>query len=177
MSRNWIAIVLASALVPATVRAQATNDESRLVVGIIGGWIGGGQLWEVVQPSYTALAEIDQFDLGRKLRSNITMSGQLTYFPTPGFGWTGELTYLGLGANDRCFLSVNHSDQINNLACQAINEANRSASAVSGSVGIVLRPSSRGNIQPYLRTNVGLALVPRSHTSMAAFFGDDDDYA
>ncbi|HRP07945.1 MAG TPA: hypothetical protein PLL69_05600 [Gemmatimonadales bacterium] len=176
MSRHWIALLLA-ATAPAGITAQATNDEARLVVGIIGGWIGGGHLWDVTQPAYASLGQIDEFDLSRSLRSNITMSGQVTYFPTPGFGWTGELSYLGLGAKDKCFLSVNHSDNINNLACATINGANRSASAVSGAVGVVLRPASRSTVQPYLRANVGLALVPRSHTTMAAFFGDDDDYA
>lgn len=176
MPRYWFALALA-ATAPAAATSQATNDESRLVVGILGGWIGGGHLWDVVQPSYTALAEIDEFDLGRNLRSNITMAGQVTYFPTPGFGWTGELTFLGLGAKDRCSLRVNHNDNINNLACATIHEANRSASAVAASAGVVLRPWSRAQVQPYLRANAGLALVPRSHTTMAAFFGDDDVYA
>jgi hypothetical protein len=42
---------------------------------------------------------------------------------------------------------------------------------------VVLRPQSRGDVQPYLRANVGLAIAPRSTTAMTAFFGADDEFA
>jgi len=157
--------------------AQASNDEARLTVGIIGGWIGGSALWSVNQPVFANFGRTDQFLLVRDLRGNIAVSGQLTYFPTPRLGWTGELSYTGLGTRDGCRLAVDNGDQFNRDACAAIDGRDRAASAVSAMAGLVYRLGSRTDLQPYLRGNLGLSLVPRSTTAMVAFFGEDDDVA
>lgn len=177
MQRLLLGLALVTPISTATLAAQATNDESRLTVGVIGGWIGGGALWSVTQPMFAVGNLVDQFALERKLRSNITISGQLSYFPRPNFGWTGEVSFIGIGSTDSCVLEVDNNDPFNQAACQAINGRDRAASGVSLSGGVVLRPVSRGDIQPYVRANVGLALVPRSTTAMTAFFGEDDQFA
>ncbi len=177
LHRSWIAIA-ALALGIASLGAQATNDESRLTVGIGLGYIGGASLWTVSdQPVYSNNSQIDEFAIVRRLRSNFTLTGQLTYFPKPTFGWTGELTYLGLGTSDGCHLVVDHGDFFNRAACTAIDGHERAASAIAAMGGAVWRPSSRGDLQPYLRGTVGLALVPRSTTAVTAFFGQDDNTA
>jgi hypothetical protein len=175
MSRALISLPLALLLAAPPAATQATNDESRLLVGIMGGWIGGSQLWSVRQPVFTNGGNIDEFVLVRDLRANITVAGQLTYFPNPTFGWTGEITYVGLGNRDGCALAVDNGDVFNRTACDAIAGRNRAASAVTASGGVVLRSGSRGDVQPYLRANVGVALVPRSTTTMSAFFGNDGE--
>ena len=177
MSRALIALPIALMVAAPAASAQASNDESRLVVGILGGWIGGSELWSTTQPVFAIGNRTDQFLLVRDMRANITMLGQMTYFPSPGFGWTGEISYIGLGTRDGCRLQVDNGDEFNQAACAAIDTRDRAASAVTASAGIVLRASSRGDLQPYLRANVGVALVPRSTTTMTAFFGEDDEFA
>lgn len=177
MQRLWLGLALATPIAVASLAGQATNDEARLTVGVIGGWIGGGALWSVTQPISAVGNRVDQFALERDLRSNITLAGQVTYFPRPSIGWTGEVSFLGIGTTDRCTMQVDNDDPFNQAACNAIDGRDRAASGVALAGGVVLRPSSRGDIQPYLRANVGLALVPRSTTAMTVFFGEDDQFA
>lgn len=177
MSRPMIALPFALLIAAPAASAQTTNDESRLVVGIIGGWIGGSELWTTTQPVFATGNRTDQFRLVRDMRANITMTGQFAYFPRPGLAWTGEISYIGLGTRDGCRLTVDNNDTFNQQACAAIDGKDRAASAVTASAGILLRATSRGDVQPYLRANAGIALVPRSTTAMTAFFGEDDALA
>ncbi len=166
------------ALVAAPLGAQATNDESRLVVGVGVGYIGGASLWSVPsQPVFANNNRTDEFFVARDLRSNLTFTGQMTYFPNPNFGWTGEITYIGLGSRDGCRLVVDNGDFFNRAACEAINGRDRAASGMAAMGGALWRASSRGDLQPYFRGTVGLALVPRSTTAMTAYFGQDDNTA
>lgn len=151
--------------------AQRTHDESRLVIGIAGGWIGGKDLWSVQQPVTASAPTDDIFAIDRTLRSNITLAGQMTFFPSPHFGLTGEAVYLGIGTHDRCALINPTGDFVNELACFSINGRDRSASGVALMGGVVLRPMSRSAIQPYLRALGGLSLVPRSTVELVATFG------
>lgn len=152
--------------------AQALGDESRLVVGIHAGYIGGADLWSVPsQPLYGTEDFTDQFRLDRAMRSNIAVNGQLHYYPSPNLGWTGELGYIGLGTRDRCTL-LTGGVGFNRLACASLDQKDRAASAVSASAGVIYRMNSRGDVQPYIRASLGLALVPRSTTSVTAFFTD-----
>lgn len=160
-----------------TLVGQRTNDESRMVVGLTGGYIGGTDLWAVVQPVPTNTAQPDQFKLSRGLRGNITVGGHLTYFPRPSWGVTGEVVYLGLGTRDNCALVTPTNDDFNRLACASLDNKERAASAVAIMGGGVWRPVPRGDIQLYLKAQGGLALVPRSTTTMTAFFGFDGEFA
>ncbi|HET9064584.1 MAG TPA: hypothetical protein VFN22_02025 [Gemmatimonadales bacterium] len=169
------ALLMALPLLPIT--GQRSNDESRLVVGITGGYIGGTDLWAVEQPITTNTTESDRFALARRLRGNITVGGHLTYFPRPSWGVTGEVVYLGLGTRDQCALVTPSNDGFNRLACASLENKERAASAVAVMGGGVWRPVPRGDIQLYLKVQGGLALVPRSTTTMTAFFGIDDDFA
>lgn len=159
------------------VAGQSTNDESRLVVGITGGYIGGTHLWSTRQPVATDMGDPDVFVLDRTLRGNITVGGHLTYFPTPTWGVTGEVVYLGLGTRDRCDLAEPSNDVFNRLACASLQNKARAASAVALMGGGVWRPIPRGDIQLYLKAQGGLALVPRSTTTVTAFFGVDGELA
>lgn len=162
----------------ASLAAQRSHDESRLVMGIAGGWIGGSDLWAVQQPVVsTNGSQPDLFDLHRSLRSNITLSGQLTFFPSPRLGLTGEATYLGLGTHDQCTLINSTHDFTNELACRSINGDDRSASGVALMGGVLLRPFPRSLFQPYVRVLGGLSLVPRSTVELVAAFGTENEEA
>jgi hypothetical protein len=179
MSRHSIgrAVVVLLALSGGPLTGQRTNDESRLVVGMNVGYIGGGFLWSATQPIPANNAQTDQFALSRSLRGNITVNGHLTYFPTPTLGISGELVYLGLGTTTRCRLLTNTGDVFNRLACDALLGKNGSASAIALLGGGVWRPVPRGDVQLYLKAQAGLALVPRSTTGLSSFFGIDDEFA
>lgn len=164
-------------LAAAPLGAQATHDEARMTVGVAGGWISGAGLWSVRQPVFANNSQIDLFSIARDVRPSLLLSAQLTYFPKPKFGWTGELTYLGLGTTDGCAILDDHGDVFNRLACGALAGHKRAASGVAALGGIIYRLSSRGDLQPYLRAQAGIGLVPRSTTAVTAFFGQDNDTA
>lgn len=166
------AIVL-SALVLAVPLAAQTGDQARLVVGTSVGWTGGTDLWSVAEQPITAIGQTnDRFALQRRLRSNIAVSGQVTYFPRNHIGITGEVGYLGLGTKDSCQLLTSTGDFTNESACAAINIQERSASAVGALGGVTLRAFSRGAIQPYTRILAGIVLAPRSTVELAPVFGE-----
>jgi hypothetical protein len=172
-----IAAVLHIALL-ATGHAQATRDQSRLVIGVSAGWIGGSDLWSVPdQPILAGGAQQDVFSLDRRLRSNLTFIGQGTFFPSDHVGITAEVSYLGLGTTDECLFVPNVDDPFSRAVCGAINGDDRSASAVSLTAGVVLRPLSRAEIQPYLRAMAGVALMPRSTIPVSAVLGLLEDQA
>ena len=173
------AAVLVIAIAPGVDRAagQATRDQSRLVIGISAGYIGGSGLWQVEsQPIRAPNSEQDVFNIERRLRPNITFIGQGTYFPSDHVGITGEVSYLGLGTTDSCIFipSANHGP--NRTACAAINGDDRSASGVAATAGVMLRALSRGAYQPYFRAQAGIALVPRSTVPVSAVFGPDGSF-
>lgn len=168
-----VAFLLSSTIVP--LGAQ-TGDESRLVVGMSVGYIGGADLWSVSnQPILSTGSQPDIFALERRLQSNITVSTQVTYFPKPNVGFTGELGYIGLGRDDSCRLVESTGDFTNQAACIAINRQERSASAVNLLGGVTLRAASRSAIQPYAKALVGFSLVPRNTIELAPVFGEFED--
>lgn len=155
---------------------QATRDQSRLVVGVSAGWIGGTDLWSVPdQPILAGGQQQDIFDLNRRVRSNLTFIGQATYFAGDHVGVTAEVSYLGLGTTDQCLFVPGTNDPFNRDACAVINGDDRSASAVALTAGVVLRPLSRAGIQPYARAMAGVALMPRSTIPVTAVLGVRDD--
>lgn len=162
-------------LAAAPLAAQRTHDQSRLVIGVMGGWIGGRDLWSVQQPVNALGGAKDLFDVHRKLRSNITLGAQGTYFPGAHVGITGEATYLGIGTRDECTLINSTGDFVNEAACRSLNNNDRSASGVALMGGLTLRPWSRTLWQPYVRGLAGLSLVPRSTVELVAVFGQLQD--
>jgi hypothetical protein len=158
---------------PTAVTAQ-TTDEARLVVGIAAGWIGGHNLWGVPrQPLLTPFpGVIDTLALSRDIRSNITLSGQMTYFRGDHFGLTAEFTYVGLGFTDYCAHIYDTGNQYNGQVCTALDNREEPASAVTLGGGITYRPTGRTHMQPYARGVVGVTLMPRSTRSVVVDFFD-----
>lgn len=176
LPRRLLVPALLLCLAPMALAAQAMRDQTRLVIGIAGGYIGGKELWAVPNQPITAIGQqTEVFDLGRRLRSNVTMSATGTYFPGSHLGYTGDVGYLGLGTVDRCRITVSTGDFVNEQACRALEGNQRSASAVSAMGGITIRPLSRAIIQPYARVLAGLAIVPRGTVEMSSNFGVEED--
>lgn len=171
-------VALLSALTTAEGSAQATRDQSRLVLGVSVGYIGGTDLWSIAeQPIITNTEATDVFRLKRSIRSNMTFVGQATWYSSANLGFTGEMAYIGLGTRDGCGLVVASGDPLNRLVCSTLDGNERPASAVSLGVGGNFRPASRAFLQPYVRAVTGLALVPRSTVRTVATIGQFGDTA
>jgi hypothetical protein len=176
LPRRLLLPVLLLCLTPIALAAQAMRDQTRLVIGIAGGYIGGKDLWAVPNQPINAIGQQTEiFDLGRRLRSNVTMSATGTYFPGSHLGYTGDVSYLGLGTVDRCRITVSTGDFVNEQACRALDGNQRSASAVAAMGGVTIRPLSRAVIQPYARVLAGVAIVPRGPGEMISTFGIEED--
>lgn len=171
-------IALLTALPTAETAAQATRDQSRLVLGVSVGYIGGTDLWSVAeQPIITNTEATDVFRLKRSLRSNVSVIGQATWYSSANLGFTGEMAYLGLGTRDSCGLVAASGDPLNRLVCRTLDGNERPASAVALGVGVNFRPASRAFLQPYLRAVTGIALAPRSTVRTVATIGQFGDTA
>jgi len=169
---------LLTALSAGAAGAQATRDQSRLVLGVSVGYIGGTDLWTVAeQPILTNTEATDVFRLKRSLRSNVTFVGQATWYSSANLGLTGEIAYIGLGTRDACGLVAASGDPLNRLVCRTLDGNERPASAVSLGVGATFRPASRAFLQPYVRAVTGIALAPRSTVRTVATIGQFGDTA
>lgn len=166
-------VALLTALPAAKGTAQATRDQSRLVLGVAVGYIGGTDLWSVAeQPIITNTEATDVFRLKRSLRANLTFIGQATWYSSANLGFTGEVAYVGLGTSDACTLVAASGDPFNRLVCGTLNGTERPASAVALGFGVNFRPASRALLQPYVRAVTGLALVPRNTVRTVATLGE-----
>jgi len=174
-----LALVALSTALPMTeTTAQATRDQSRLVLGVSLGYIGGTDLGRVAaQPITTSSEATDVFRLKRGIRSNVTFIGQATWYSSANLGFTGEIAYIGLGTRDACTLVAASGDPLNRIVCGTLNGNERPASATSLGVGANFRPASRSFLQPYVRAVTGLALVPRSTVRTVATIGQFGDTA
>lgn len=171
--------VCAALLLLAGRRAPAqTHDESRLTMGISIGGIGSKPLWTVGnQPIASTYSEPDTFRLTREARSDITISGHVTYYGRPHIGITGEFTYLGLGSHDGCEIIKDNGDPALQAACNSLKGLQGSAATTTIQTGLVVRPFTRLAVQPYLKGMAGLAFTPTSSVDMQAEFAQLSDTA
>ena len=161
----------------AALRAQ-TNDESRLTLGISAGYIASRVLWDVpAQPIASVFDPPDIFHLHRETHSDISVSGQFAYYPGPHIGFTGEFTYVGLGAADACTVVQDGGDAELRTACSALQGTYGSASTTLVQGGMIYRPLTRTFIQPYFKGLAGLAFTPGSSIQTRSTYGSIGDTA
>jgi opacity protein-like surface antigen len=146
--------------------AQATRDQARLVLTVAPGYIFGRDLWRVQdQPLVDADAGgpmVDFVTLSRRIRPTLGVSFAGAYYPGDHVGFTGEAFLVGLGYNDGCGQRVISGSAQNQAVCDAIDGAEKAASAVALSVGAIYRIRSRQTISPYARLGVGATLSSQS---------------
>ncbi len=174
-SRFWLSplLLLSVSSIPVLLPAQATRDQPILTLGLAGGKVlGAHDFWHVPnQPIQAPAGAFDIFDLSRQLTGNVSLALQAALFPKPNLGYTAEITYLGIGTRDRCIRAQATDYEFNQLVCTALNRDVRSTSATAMLVGAVVRPYSRSLIQPYLKLQVGAAVISNNLTAMTAFIG------
>ena len=142
-----------------------------MAIGISIGYNGGTDLWDVArQPIFSAYgeAEPDTFHLHREIQARVTLNAHGTYFVSPYFGLTGEVTYLGLAMHDSCTLLNDDGDASLAQTCATLNNRAGTSSAFALQVGGVARLAPSGAIQPYVQALGGLASTPTSTVALSA---------
>ncbi|HEY9013453.1 MAG TPA: hypothetical protein VIM84_00095, partial [Gemmatimonadales bacterium] len=159
---------------PSAAAAQGTKDQARLVFTVSAGVVTGADLWAVPAQPIQFIVPADTFGLTRRIRTNIGIGFAGTYYPGDNLGWGGEAFLVGLGYEDSCrhVFSSGRADVA--TACESIDGATKSATAVALSAGPVFRVNSRSLFSPYLRANLGLLFSSQSSIKMVGQFPSPD---
>jgi hypothetical protein len=182
-------------------RLQAqTVDWARVTMGLSVGLHAGSSLWDVVsQPVLSSNMTTgnppipyppDLYHLHRDIRAGFTLAAQGTFFSSPRFGVTFELTYLGLGLSDACTVAHDGGDPALAQACEFVGSSqtfaegitpgagyhpgssvDHSASATLIEGGVVLRPFKPAALQPFFKGMIGFATTPHSTIEMESIYG------
>jgi hypothetical protein len=177
MHRELIAIALMLGTVALPAWGQGTKDQARLVFTVSGGMVVGRHLWSVDNQPAQFTATADTFAIGRRIRSTITVGFGGTYFPHEHLGVSVEGFLIGLGFEDSCRLVFSSGSGDAATACQSIQGATKSATAVTLSGGPVFRVNSRSLISPYARANLGLVISNQSSLRTIGRFRTPDGTA
>ena len=161
-------LLLLPALVLLTAPLAAQQaDQSRVVITVGAGYVGGGELWTVTgQPLRVGGGFTDTLDLSRQLTSGLGVMFSGTYFPGDHFGFSGEALLLGLGSEDNCTVGFTTGSVETSEVCSSINHNSRGSTAVALSGGVVYRVASHDQISPYARLNLGFTVTQQSAIKM-----------
>jgi hypothetical protein len=190
-------LVLVLCLAGQRLSAQ-TIDWGRVTIGLSAGLRAGGSLWEVpnqpvlssnINPNGTLQAPYyppDLYHLYRDVGAGFTIAAQATFFSSPHFGLTFELTYLGLNLNDKCTVAHDGGDAELATACAYVGSSqttaatpgfptpptvDHSASATLIEGGVILRPFKPAALQPFFKGLIGFATTPHSTLEMESVYG------
>ncbi len=165
--------LLGTAICPSVATSQATGDEARLLLGISLGAATGRQLWSVSSQPVQFIVPADTFDLTRRIRSNLVVGFSGTYFSSPNLGLAVEGFLIGLGFEDNCRQVFSSGSGAVSSVCRSLQGREKPASAVTLSVGPVLRFNSRKPFSPYARANIGFTLSNQSAIRTSGEFPTD----
>ena len=168
-----IALVLAPCLGTRQGWSQ-TKDQARLVLTVSGGVILGRDLWSIDAQPVQFITPTDTVALGRRIRSSLGLGFAGTYFAGDHLGLAVDGFLIGLGFEDSCRLVFSSGSGDLATACQSIQGATKSASAVGLSAGPVLRVNSQSLFSPYARANLGLVFSNQSSIRMVGHFPTPD---
>jgi hypothetical protein len=154
----------------AALAQEFSPQEPHLVFSISVGLSSGSRLW--VLPKHPqpvvggTLNNQDTLALGRVLRPGIVAGLAATYFTSPRFGWTAEVTYFGLSSEQRCTGPVVYQpevDRINTQACDRAQGLHVATSAVGILGGATFRFFPDQRVEPFVRAVAGLGLLGNSY--------------
>jgi len=183
--RMKVAVAVAFACVATLctpLAAQRTRDRPTLIFTVSGAYLGGVGLWSVPDQPVPDNDGLDHFALSRSVKRTIGAGFSGTYFRGHHLGFTAEAFLLGLGYDDACRLVAPPQSAPNVQRCNSIDQADRSAAAVTLSGGLVYRIASDEFISPFARVGVGvlvnnqspLLLVGQADNGAERFIYDDD---
>jgi hypothetical protein len=149
---------------------QATKDQARLVFTVSGGVVLGRSLWSVAAQPVQFITPADTFALSRRIRSSLGIGFAGAYFPGDHLGFAADGFLIGLGFEDGCRMvfSSGNSDVVS--ACESIQGATKSATAVALTGGPIYRFNSRSLFAPYVRANLGLVFSNQSSIRTVGHF-------
>lgn len=170
MRRLLAALLLTLLARPAL--AQATGDQPVITLGITGGWVSGGSLWEVPNQLYQSTdgLAIDTFDLARSLNSGLTFGLTSTYYPNSHLGLTGEIALLGLGSETTCSAKVPSGSTETTDVCSSLAQSNTAGTAVAFSFGGVYRIASREVVSPFISARIGALVSEQSTIDLKGYY-------
>ena len=170
--RHLVAVAAALLAAHATpAAAQRTGDRARLVFTVSGAYTQGRGLWSVPnqpvqQTEDDTLPTVDRMALNRNIKSTFSAGVSGTYYPGEHVGLTADAFLLGLGFDDTCTLIPPIESDLNRQICDDIDNQEKSAAAVTLSVGGVFRAFSREAISPFARVSAGLLFSNQSSVLM-----------
>jgi len=148
----------------------SSPQEPHLVFSISAGMSAGKDLWVLLdhpQPVVGGSPTIqDTLDIGRVLRSGIVAGLAASYYTTPRFGWTAEVTYFGFASEQRCSGPAAYQpepEQINMQACDRAQGLHVATSIVGFLGGATYRFFPDRRVEPFLRAVAGLGLLGNSY--------------
>ena len=153
---------------------QATKDQARLIFTVSGGVVLGRSLWSVGAQPVQFITPADTFALSRRIRSSLGIGFAGAYFPGDHFGFAADGFLIGLGFEDGCRLVFSSGNSDVASACQSIQGATKSATAVALTGGPIYRFSSRSLFAPYVRANLGLVFSNQSSIRTVGQFTTPD---
>jgi hypothetical protein len=155
-------LVLCMVAAPYSAAAQATKDQARLIFTVAGGAVVGQDLWSIGAQPIQFISPTDTVALSRRIRSSIMIGFSGTYFRGDNFGLAIEALLVGLGFEDGCRMVFSSGATDVVTACESIQGATKSASAVALSGSPIFRINSQKLISPYVRGNLGLVFSNQS---------------
>jgi opacity protein-like surface antigen len=165
--------LLGTAICPSAASSQATGDEARLLLGVTLGVATGANLWSVGSQPVQFIVPADTFAVTRRIRSNLVVGFGGTYFSNQNLGIAIEGFLIGLGLEDNCRQVFSSGSGDIASVCRSLQGREKPASAVTLSVGPVLRFNSRKPLSPYARANVGFTLSNQSALRTSGEFPTD----
>lgn len=150
--------------------AQRTRDRPTLVFTVSGARVDGGGLWSVGdQPmNLGEPTAADHFLLARSVKRTFGAAFSATYFKGQHLGLTAETFLIGLGYDDSCQILGTPLSGDNIERCRFIDERDRSAAAVTASLGVIYRFAPREFISPFVRVNAGVLINNQSPLLLTA---------
>jgi hypothetical protein len=170
MRRLSTALLLTFLAQPAL--AQATGDQPVITLGITGGWVVGGDLWQIPNQPYPAANApvVDTLNLARSLKPGFTFGLTSTYYPNNHLGLTGEIALLGLGTEATCSAKVPSGSTETTDVCTSLGQSNTAGTNVALSLGGVYRIASRQAISPFVSARVGILVMEQSTIDLRGYF-------
>lgn len=160
--RLALAVLGALLAIRATPAAAQTGDRARLVFTVSGAYIGGKGLWTVPNQFIDANGFGGNLVLSRSIQSTLGAAFAGTYYPGARFGITTEAFLVGLGFDDACRITTPNAGVRLDEICDDIDSQEKSAAAVSVSVGGIYRIASREFISPFARASAGILITNQS---------------
>lgn len=169
--------LLLSASRPSPLAAQ-TGEQANLVLTIFAGTVTGHDLWTLARQPISVpdgSGRTDTLRLSRSITSSLVLGAAGTYFLSPHLGVHAELSYMGLPVDGACtalFLNpdidaVGANLRRNEQLCNSISAQSSSGGAITMFGGVTLRAASRRAFSPYVRGNLGIAVLSRSTIEVA----------